>query len=318
MAIESNSQTIATNAPLHVPQSKTTPKYTRSDLDILLVSADSKDSGTASSEDGDRSAHHRLELVEREHGGTAADTGSEWSESRPDSDPESPECLYSEPRPPPHLLHPAYHQHPHSHPLHHANSRFHSTSSSPPPTPSLHQTDASSPIAKPRIWSLADMATKENDVRTSISSSSVYSTGKMVPSLAGRAAAAAAAAALPHPANYAAARHHEFYRSLYGPHLAGATTSELLESYSRTLGASLSSANGNGAATPPFTSVAAVMAAAAAAATSSSSAAPFDLAVSASGGASSTTSSSVSSPTEAPPSLNLSNSTTLKSESRAS
>lgn len=289
------------------------------------MSADSKDSGTASSEDGDRSTHHRLELVDREHssgGGNAVDTGSEWSESRPDSDPESPECLYSEPRPPPHLLHPAYqhhaHQHPHSHPLHHANSRFHSATSSPPPTPSLHQTDATSPIIKPRIWSLADMATKENDVRTSISSSSVYSTGKMVQSLAGRAAAAAAA--LPHPANYAAARHHEFYRSLYGPHLASATTSELLESYSRTLGASLGSANGNGAATPPFTSVAAVMAAAAAAATSSSSAAaPFDLAVSAgaSGGASSTTSSSESSPTEAPPSLNLSNST-LKSESRAS
>lgn len=263
--------------------------------------------------------------MDREHGGSgvnAADTGSEWSESRPDSDPESPECLYSEPRPPPHLLHPAYQHHAHQHPLHHANSRFHSASSSPPPTPSLHQTDASSPIAKPRIWSLADMATKENDVRTSISSSSVYSTGKMVPSLAGRAAVAAAAAALPHPANYAAARHHEFYRSLYGPHLAGATTSELLESYSRTLGASLSSANSaNGTATPPFTSVAAVMAAAAAAANSSSSAAPFDLAVSsaggASGGASSTTSSSEASPTETPPSLNLSNST-LKSESRAS
>ncbi|XP_065210554.1 homeobox protein caupolican isoform X2 [Planococcus citri] len=242
---------------------------------------DSKDSGTASSEDGDRPAHHSLDMVDRPIGGGALDTGSEWSESRPDSEPESPECLYEQRSQ--HLLHPAYHGHPH------LNSRF-----NPPSSPSLHQTDTSSPITKPRIWSLADMATKENDVRTSISSSSVYSTGKMVPSLAGRGP-------LPHPANYA--RHHEFYRNFYGPHLAGAT-SDILESYSRTLGATF---NNNGNATPPFTSVAAAMVAAAAAASSSanSPSAPFDLAVTA--GASST-SSTESSPSDSTPSLNLSNS----------
>lgn len=210
------------------------------------------------------------------------DTGSEWSESRPDSEPDSPECLYDQR--PQHLLHPAYHGHLHP------NSRFNSPSS-----PNLHQTDASSPITKPRIWSLADMATKENDVRTSISSSSVYSTGKMVPSLAGRGP-------VPHPANYA--RHHEFYRNFYGPHLAGAT-SDILESYTRTLGATL---NNNGNSTPPFTSVAAVIAAATAAASSngSTSTAPFDLAVTA--GASSTSSTESSSSDSVPPSLNLSNS----------
>lgn len=230
-----------------------------------------------------------MDIVDRPGIGNTVDTGSEWSESRPDSEPDSPECLYEQR--PSHLLHPAYHGHVHP------NSRFHSSSS-----PTLHQTDTSSPITKPRIWSLADMATKENDVRTSISSSSVYSTGKMIPSLAGRGS-------LSHPVNYA--RHHEFYRNFYGPHLAGATPSDILESYSRTLGVTL---NNNGSSTPPFTSVAAVIAAATAAATSSSSSAvPFDLAMTAGASSTSSTESSPSDPTT--PSLNLSNS--IKSEQRA-
>ncbi|CAH1389647.1 unnamed protein product [Nezara viridula] len=49
---------------------------------------DSKDSGTASSEDGERT--NRLEGGASGGGG---DTGSEWSESRPDS----PECLFIQP-----------------------------------------------------------------------------------------------------------------------------------------------------------------------------------------------------------------------------
>lgn len=257
---------------------------------ITVVHTDSKDSGTASSEDGDRSTHHRLDIVDRPVGGGTADTGSEWSESRPDSEPDSPECLYDQ-RPPPHLLHPAYHGHLHP------SSRLHSPSS-----PTLHhQTESSSPITKPRIWSLADMATKENDVRTSISSSSVYSGSKIVSSLAGRGS-------IPHPVNYAR-QHQEFYRNLYAPHLAG----DILESYSRTFGASL---NNNGNSTPPFTSVAAaaVIAAATAAATSSSSlTVPFNLAMTAA--SASSTSSTESSPSESTPSLNLSSS--IKSEQRA-
>ncbi|XP_075228930.1 iroquois-class homeodomain protein mirror [Lycorma delicatula] len=82
---------------------------------------DSKDSGTGSSEDGDRPPHHRLELVER--------GGSEWSDRS--SRPESPECLQ-------HFLLPNY-------------------QSSPPTAP------GSSSAVKPRIWSLADMASKETD-----------------------------------------------------------------------------------------------------------------------------------------------------------
>ncbi|XP_068896510.1 homeobox protein caupolican isoform X2 [Tenebrio molitor] len=165
---------------------------------------DSKDSGTASSEDGDRQPHSRL----------APDTASEWSESRPDSGPDSPECYD---RPP----HPAF---------------LPPRSSGSPPQISASVT------SKPRIWSLADMASKESDGPPQSTASSLYSTaaGRLVPSLAGR---------LPPPGLHTApyARPHDFYRSLYGPagqHLsaggsAGSPDASLLETYSRTLGANL-------------------------------------------------------------------------------
>lgn len=167
---------------------------------------DSKDSGTGSSEDGDRPSHPRL----------APDTGSEWSESRPDSGPDSPECLFDR-------NHPAFLP-PRS-------------SGSPPP---LSGTSSS----KPRIWSLADMASKESDGPPPSASSTFYSTaaGRLVPPLAGR---------LPPPGLHTSpyARTHEFYRSLYGPVAAQQLTASgsssgtpdvsLLETYSRTLGVGL-------------------------------------------------------------------------------
>ncbi|KAK5642847.1 hypothetical protein RI129_009014 [Pyrocoelia pectoralis] len=168
---------------------------------------DSKDSGTASSEDGDRTPHPRL----------TGDGGSEWSESRPDSGPDSPECLYDR-------THPAFLP-PRS-------------SGSPPPL-------SVSSASKPRIWSLADMASKENDGQPQSASSAFYSTaaGRLIPPLGGR---------LPPPslASTPYARTQELYRSLYGSaaaqHLASAGASggspniSLLESYSRSLSASLS------------------------------------------------------------------------------
>ncbi|XP_017779226.1 PREDICTED: homeobox protein caupolican isoform X2 [Nicrophorus vespilloides] len=167
---------------------------------------DSKDSGTGSSEDGDRPTHPRL----------APDTGSEWSESRPDSGPDSPECLYDR-------SHPAF---------------LPPRSSGSPP-----QISASVASSKPRIWSLADMASKESDAPTQSASSSFYSTaaGRLVAPLGGR---------LPPPGIHASpyARTHEFYRSLYGPaaaqHLAaggsaGPVDVSLLESYSRSFGSGL-------------------------------------------------------------------------------
>ncbi|XP_044269234.1 homeobox protein caupolican isoform X1 [Tribolium madens] len=159
---------------------------------------DSKDSGTASSEDGDRQPHSRL----------APDTASEWSESRPDSGPDSPECYE---RPP----HPAF---------------LPPRSSGSPPQISA------SVSSKPRIWSLADMASKESDGPPQSTVSSLYSTAasRLVPSLAGR---------LPPPGLHTApyARPHDFYRSLYGPGMgsSGSPDASLLETYSRTLGANL-------------------------------------------------------------------------------
>lgn len=90
---------------------------------MFFFIADSKDSGTASSEDGDRPPHSRL----------APDTPSEWSESRPDSGPDSPE-IYE--RPP----HPAF---------------------LPPRSSGSPSQMSQSVPTKPRIWSLADMASKE-------------------------------------------------------------------------------------------------------------------------------------------------------------
>lgn len=174
----------------------------------VCVVADSKDSGTASSEDGDRPPNSRL----------VADTGSEWSESRPDSGPDSPE-IYE--RPP----HPAF---------------LPPRSSGSPPQLS------SSVTSKPKIWSLADMASKESDAPPHSAASTLYSTaaGRLVPPLGAR---------LPPPGLHSGPypRPHEFYRSLYNPaaaqHLAAASggtpDASLLETYQRTLGANLIAAH---------------------------------------------------------------------------
>lgn len=195
----------------------------------------------------------------------AVDTGSEWSESRPDSGPDSPECLFERPQ---HFLHPAYHG------LHHPHARF---QSSPPPSLSLGATTSPVNVNKPRIWSLADMASKENDIRSSLPSS-VFSSGKMISPLAGRPHH------LPHPNSY----RHDLYR-LYGSHLgAHPSSTEFLEQYQRHI-SSLSSSN------PNSSSLAAVVAAAAAASSGGgSSTTPFGLAVTAGASSASSSGSSVS------------------------
>ncbi|XP_063236081.1 homeobox protein caupolican [Bacillus rossius redtenbacheri] len=152
---------------------------------------DSKDSGTASSEDGDRAPHPGL------------DTASEWSESRADSGPDSPECLFERP---PHLL--RYHRPP---PI--AASGSLAGSSPPPPAPPPPQAGP-----KPRIWSLADMASKDGDSAQA---------GRLLSPLATRVLH-------PHGLHYARP---DLYRGFYPAahhhhHLGDAS---LLESYSRGL-----------------------------------------------------------------------------------
>lgn len=204
---------------------------------------DSKDSGTASSEDGDRPPHSRL----------VADTASEWSESRPDSGPDSPE-IYE--RPP----HPAF-----------------LTPQSSGSPPQLSATVSS----KPRIWSLADMASKESDGSPNSAVSTLYSTaaGRLVPPLGGR---------LPPPGLHTSPypRPHDFYRSLYSPaaahHLAaasgGSPDASLLETYQRTLGVNLIAAqNASNAAAIAQSTPSIFTKAGVAAATSSSNSLPLGL-----------------------------------------
>ncbi|KAF4532126.1 hypothetical protein B566_EDAN004132 [Ephemera danica] len=183
---------------------------------------DSKDSGTASSEDGDRG--NRLDMLHQPPRPDTA-TGSEWSESRPDSGPDSPECLYERPL------------------LHHPSVKL------PPGSPPSDAHGNAASVSKPRIWSLADMASKENDhhhhhhvpVSSAFySAAAAAAASKLVSPMAARAAG------LPpnHPHHPAVAyarpspHHHDFYRSLYGAgpaHLHGGDVS-LLESYTRTFG----------------------------------------------------------------------------------
>ena len=249
--------------------------------------ADSKDSGTVSSEDGDRTAHHRLELLERDPcggggpggGGAGLDTGSEWSESRP----ETPECLFERQ---PHLFHPPYHSW--------LLGPKPSTVSSPPPPSGA---SASNP-SKPRIWSLADMASKNSDVRhlaMPVSTSAFYSAavaaGKLISPLANRGPL--------HPqylhpsvhqpaGSYVRPTHHDFYRSFFEPatHLAGVGNVgdiSLLETHSRTfdtgLGTERSPAGAPGTGITPLSSALSktAVAAAVAAAAGSGAGTPFPL-----------------------------------------
>ncbi|XP_011494846.1 PREDICTED: homeobox protein caupolican isoform X2 [Ceratosolen solmsi marchali] len=142
---------------------------------------DSKDSGTGSSEDGERggSANHRLDLLHGSGvGGPAGGLGSgraesEWSESRADSGPDSPECLYDQREPPRHPLqlhqhHPAFlSSSPHGRLIRHLSPEttspgaHHHHHAIPPSTST--STTSGGVTTKPRIWSLADMASKDGD-----------------------------------------------------------------------------------------------------------------------------------------------------------
>lgn len=220
--------------------------------------SDSKDSGTGSSEDGDRPSN-RLDMLDRaERGGDGRD--SEWSESRPGSGPGSPEMFDRPPMGHPHpLLHPAalHHFRPpmlsSGHPadalLHHHHQQLQQQHSQAISAAGA-STNTTNVINKPRIWSLADMASKEssngavnkdeagqnrNSSPSAGSNGRPYSPnggGKIVSPLAGR---------LPmHGSPYIRP---EFYRNFYpqgagGPMPNGNTSAEaaLLESYQRTFG----------------------------------------------------------------------------------
>lgn len=90
---------------------------------------------------------------------------------------------------------------------------------------------SSNAINKPRIWSLADMASKESkdDSPTSVGEQYNSTAGKIMSPLAGRGF---------HPMHHPYMRP-ELYRGFYGPsaaHLAETSPDALLESYQRTFG----------------------------------------------------------------------------------
>ncbi|XP_055607546.1 homeobox protein araucan [Uranotaenia lowii] len=180
-------------------------KSLKDDKEIL----DSKDSGTGSSEDGDRPS--RLDMLDRPG-------HSDWNGSRNGSGPNSPD-IYDRHMPGHPLLQPS-HFPPHLRP----------TLGAPPDI--NHTPSGSTNPNKPRIWSLADMASKENkDSEPSSPTAGYPSPGKIIAPLAGRGL---------NPLHHHPYMRPEFYRNLYGQHLApGSPEVSLLESYQRTFGATL-------------------------------------------------------------------------------
>jgi hypothetical protein len=175
------------------------------------------DSGTGSSEDGDRPS--RMDMMDRAPGNHA-----DWNESRNGSGPNSPD-IYDRPMPHPHpLFHPSA--------LHHLRPP-HPSGSPPNPNQTATGNTNSNSINKPRIWSLADMASKESkDEPSNLSSNPgnpYHSPGKILSPLAARGL---------HPLHHPYMRP-ELYRNFYGSaHMpANPHDAALFESYQRTFGA---------------------------------------------------------------------------------
>ncbi|KAK0095472.1 hypothetical protein PV326_008265 [Microctonus aethiopoides] len=218
---------------------------------------DSKDSGTGSSEDGERPTN-RMELLHGPGGATGSIQGrmeSEWSESRADSGPDSPECLYDQREPPTHSLqleHPAYLGSAHARLLRHPSpertspNRIGGGTTIHLPTPkSASSTGSGGESIKPRIWSLADMASKDGEQQstnaTIMGLSSPYGStsggGKIVSPLASRLPPHHPLHSTMHSSTQYVRPHPDFYRNFYGQasHL-GTSDMAFLETYSRTLG----------------------------------------------------------------------------------
>lgn len=155
-----------------------------------------------------------MDLMDRPSGNHA-----DWNESRNGSGPNSPDIYdRSGPHPPHPLFHPSA--------IHHLRPP-HPSGSPPNPNQTASGNTNSNATSKPRIWSLADMASKDE----SPSNGNPYqsSPGKILSPLAARGL---------HPLHHPYIRP-ELYRSFYpsAAHLAGsAHEAAILESYQRTFG----------------------------------------------------------------------------------
>ncbi|KAG5678304.1 hypothetical protein PVAND_007991 [Polypedilum vanderplanki] len=186
------------------------------------------DSGTGSSEDGDRPS--RMDLIDRSRGGPHSD----WNESRNGSGPNSPD-IYDRPGHPP-VAHAMFNP---------------SVLSLRPPHPGISPTNppqtgvsgnTNPNVSKPRIWSLADMASKENNKDESANSPSINNGNSYNAAVHGKILSPLAARGL-HPLHHPYMRP-ELYRNFYNPgaaaHLTGSPhDTAILESYQRTFNATL-------------------------------------------------------------------------------
>jgi hypothetical protein len=201
----------------------------------LFFSLFYSDSGTGSSEDGDRPS--RMDLMDRPQG-----NHSDWNESRNGSGPNSPDIYdrSNAPHPAHGVFNPAV-----------LNLRPPHVGGSPPNPPQTVSGNTNPNVNKPRIWSLADMASKENkDESTNSHNGNSYNSsihGKILSPLAARGL---------HPLHHPYMRP-DLYRNFYNPgsaHLSGNPHSDsaILESYQRTFNATLAH---NGIPNVPLSSV---------------------------------------------------------------
>ncbi|SPP85058.1 iroquois-class homeodomain protein IRX-4 [Drosophila guanche] len=221
---------------------------------------DAKDSGVGSTDDKDRSGRLGDMMTDR----PGESNNSEWSESRPGSPNGSPD-LYDRPGSMPPGAHPLFHPAA----LHH---HFRPPAGSPPDIAAYHHHQqqllqqhqqaqqnslqtAVGGTAKPRIWSLADMASKDTSKESSSAPKDGLDRAELPPSHPGfyghpsqqpspGKILSPLAARMP---NYSPYVRPDLYRGFYGPAAAhlSAPTQEFLE-HQRSFNASLAAHNGLG------------------------------------------------------------------------
>jgi hypothetical protein len=161
---------------------------------------------------------------------------SDWNGSRNGSGPNSPD-IYDRPGLPPVPGHPLFHPS-----LQHI--RPPQPSGSPPNPSQTPSGNTNANVIKPRIWSLADMASKEN--KEEPSNLSIHPANHPYHSPPGKIMSPLAARGL-HPIHHPYLRP-ELYRNFYGPTAAQLASNPheaaLFESYQRTFGVSLAAHNG--------------------------------------------------------------------------
>lgn len=165
-----------------------------------------------------------MDLMDRPSG-----NHGDWNESRNGSGPNSPDIIYDRNPHPAHVFNPTVLSLRPPHP----------GAGSPTNPPQTVSGNTNPNVSKPRIWSLADMASKENKDETT--HSTINNGNSYNASMHGKILSPLAARGL-HPLHHPYMRP-ELYRNFYNPATAHLTASPhdtaILESYQRTFNATL-------------------------------------------------------------------------------